>query len=278
MNDVIGLGYQGRDLAEFLAEVVDAGVQVVVDVRLTPMSRKRGFAKRALAEALSGIGVTYRHEPALGNPKANRPGFAGSARELAEARDRYAALLAAPAAREALARIAATAHTSRVGLLCFETEQQRCHRDVVLAHLAQFTTVPADAGQVSEFDLPVPCDRAGTTAAAHPSTHDTRKDRTVSQPFPADLGPHVPLLEELAALLDLADPPPPDLINRATAAIHAEIPLTAITEEIRAAGHLDATAAEEAVLQIAEHLGEPGQRWARQQRATTPTTADQPQE
>jgi hypothetical protein len=275
MNDVIGLGYQGRDLAGFLAEVADAGVQVVVDVRLTPMSRKRGFAKRALAEALSSIGVAYRHEPALGNPKVNRPGFAGSARELAAARRRYAALLAAPAAQEALARIAATAEVSRVGLLCFETEQRRCHRDVVLAQLVQLTTVSDNAGQVPGIGLPLSHGGADSAADGQPTHH--QKDRTVPQPNP-DLDPDAPLLEELAALLDLADPPPPDLLDRIKTAIHDEIPLAAITEDLSTAGLLGPTTSPaEAVLQIAEHLGEPGHRWARHQR-TTPTTANQPQE
>jgi uncharacterized protein (DUF488 family) len=146
VNRVLGVGYEGRDLAGFLAEVDAAGVEVVVDVRLTPISRKRGFSKRALASALAGIGVAYRHEPALGNPKANRPGFAGTAREWSAARGRYEALLSALAAQEALARVAEAALTARVAVLCFEADQRRCHRDVVLSRLVELSAVPEGAG------------------------------------------------------------------------------------------------------------------------------------
>jgi uncharacterized protein (DUF488 family) len=130
------MGYEGQDLPSFLAAVTVAGIEVLIDIRLNPMSRKRGFSKRALTESLAGIGVVYRHEPALGNPKTNRAGFTGPADEWSAARATYQPLLSAPAAQDALARIAETALTSRTAVLCFEADQQHCHRDVVLTQLS----------------------------------------------------------------------------------------------------------------------------------------------
>jgi uncharacterized protein (DUF488 family) len=135
-GSILGMGYEGQDLPSFLAAVTAAGIEVLIDIRLNPMSRKRGFSKRALTESLAGIGVVYRHEPALGNPKTNRPGFTGPADEWSAARARYQQLLSAPAAQDALARIAQTTLTSRTAVLCFEADQRHCHRDVVLTQLS----------------------------------------------------------------------------------------------------------------------------------------------
>ncbi|MFD0687977.1 DUF488 domain-containing protein [Actinomadura fibrosa] len=131
-----GIGYQGHDLASFLAQLSADGISLVVDVRLNPISRKRGFSKRALAEALNSVGIGYEHARPLGNPKENRAGFGGDLSELRDARRRFAEELDAPAAREWLSAIAGWATEQRVALLCFEAEQERCHRDVVAAAIA----------------------------------------------------------------------------------------------------------------------------------------------
>jgi uncharacterized protein (DUF488 family) len=133
---LIGIGYQGCELGPFLAGLARDGVGVVADVRLTPVSRKRGFSKRALAEALADAGIEYRHLPVLGNPKHNRAGFAGTEVELMEARRRYAAGLLTHQATETLALITQLAAVRRVALLCFEADQRRCHRDVIAAAIA----------------------------------------------------------------------------------------------------------------------------------------------
>lgn len=128
-----GYGYQGHDLSSFLAQLCADGVSLLVDVRLTPISRKRGFSKRALSEALASVGIEYEHARPLGNPKDNRAGFSGSREELEAARRRFSAELADPAAQEWLAMIGEWASQRRVALLCFEADQERCHRDVVAA-------------------------------------------------------------------------------------------------------------------------------------------------
>ncbi|MFI7679402.1 DUF488 family protein [Actinophytocola sp. NPDC049390] len=132
---VVGVGYEGRDAEQFVDELLAAGVDVVVDVRLTPISRKRGFSKRALAENLEAAGIRYEHLRALGNPKDNRPGFSGDADELRAALNRYSTLLADADAVAALDRVTALAASERVALLCFEAHDHRCHRQVVLSRV-----------------------------------------------------------------------------------------------------------------------------------------------
>lgn len=52
-----------------------ADVDVLVDVRLTPLSRKPGLSKLRLSDALNAARVEYLHLPALGKPRENRGGF-----------------------------------------------------------------------------------------------------------------------------------------------------------------------------------------------------------
>ena len=127
--DPVGIGYEGRNLRDFIDAVAAAGVGVVADVRLTPVSRKPGFSKRALDAALTAAGIEYIHLPALGNPKPNRAGFGGTLEERRAARARYRTLLNSGEARKALDHIAGLARQQRIAVLCFEADQRRCHRD-----------------------------------------------------------------------------------------------------------------------------------------------------
>lgn len=129
---LIGVGYEGRTLPQFVDSLTADGVTHLVDVRLTPISRKPGFSKTALAQALTAAGITYDHRPELGNPKPNRAGFGGGHDELADARRVFAEWISRPAATQALDDLAELASRTRVAVLCFEADQARCHRDVVL--------------------------------------------------------------------------------------------------------------------------------------------------
>lgn len=127
-----GVGYEGVELDEFIRRLQRAGVTLLVDVRLNPNSRKRGFGKKALTAALGDAGIAYEHLRQLGNPTWNRSGFRGDAAELAQAREAYAELLRGPAATECLDWIAQATLLRNVALMCFEADDQRCHRDVLL--------------------------------------------------------------------------------------------------------------------------------------------------
>ena len=107
--------------------VLDNSVDILVDVRLNAISRKKGFSKSALAGVLAEAGIGYRHERELGNPKDNREPFR---RGLKSARDRYVRHLgngAGPVYDE----LVALAQTVRVALLCFERDHIECHRSCI---------------------------------------------------------------------------------------------------------------------------------------------------
>jgi uncharacterized protein (DUF488 family) len=132
-----GVGYEGQSIGSFVSDLRRQGIERLVDVRLRPLSRKPGFSKSALVEALAAAGIAYEHRAELGNPKDNRAGFAGSDADRSHARAVFAQLLLRPEAVDAIEAVAAAAGRQRVAVLCFEADQDRCHRDVVLAEVAR---------------------------------------------------------------------------------------------------------------------------------------------
>jgi transcriptional regulator with XRE-family HTH domain len=129
----LGVGYEGLDQSALIRRLREDHVELVADVRLTPLSRKQGLSKKALAGALAEAKIRYVHLPALGNAKDNRAGYSDLGND--EVRQRYQQSLSSPAAREQLQSLRAFAAEHVVAVLCFEADQRLCHRDQVLAAL-----------------------------------------------------------------------------------------------------------------------------------------------
>lgn len=128
--ELVSAGYEGRTIDEFVEALVLRSVDVVADVRLNPISRKPGFSKTRLTGALAEAGISYRHFKELGNPKSNRPPFWEGRPE--EGRAVYRALLSQQPASGSLDELIALADQGSVAVLCFEHDEDRCHRKVIL--------------------------------------------------------------------------------------------------------------------------------------------------
>lgn len=130
---IIGAGYEGKDASAFVGGLAAWQIGTVVDVRLNPISRKKGLSKRALAAALEDAGISYLHLPSLGNPRDNREGFAfPGSQEAEQAHARYRSLLTEDVAETALRQVAELALTQRVAVICFEESERCCHRSLVI--------------------------------------------------------------------------------------------------------------------------------------------------
>ena len=125
---IYSVGYEGFDVEALAARLASSQVSIVVDVRLNPSSRKRGFSKKSLSAALADVGVDYEHVPELGNPVDNRDSFRRGDGE--EGRRRMRTLLE-NGSRGAVERLAERARTGRIAVLCVERERSRCHRHVI---------------------------------------------------------------------------------------------------------------------------------------------------
>jgi uncharacterized protein (DUF488 family) len=121
-------GYEGFDVASFIARLKTVGITAIVDVRKLPLSRKKGFSKTALGSHLKDAGIGYFHAPALGCPKAIRNRYREDGNWLAYTRDFRDYL----ETQEATVRqIAKFAQSSTVCLICFEADFNFCHRTYV---------------------------------------------------------------------------------------------------------------------------------------------------
>jgi uncharacterized protein (DUF488 family) len=126
---LVTVGYEGRTLDEFVQMLAASHVEVLVDVRENAVSRKPGFSKRRLGQALETAGIEYRHEPLLGNPSANRDAFRNDS--VALGKRRYLAHLD-NGSRAAFDEVVELAMARRVALLCFERDEARCHRACIV--------------------------------------------------------------------------------------------------------------------------------------------------
>jgi uncharacterized protein (DUF488 family) len=128
------IGYEGKTVDEFLVQLGEAGVELVIDVRAVAASRRPGFSKTAMAAALKERGIDYLHLRPLGTPKAGRD--AARKGRIGEMRAIYATQLETPEAELALAQADAAAGERHAALLCFEADAGGCHRAMVAERLA----------------------------------------------------------------------------------------------------------------------------------------------
>jgi uncharacterized protein (DUF488 family) len=122
------IGYEQSELALFIKLLRDRDVDIVVDVREIPLSRKPGFSKHQLSAALEKAGIDYRHVVALGAPKKLRERLrqGGSWFQYIKGYN-----LVLEKQTEAIDELVALAATRRICLLCFERNASECHRSLI---------------------------------------------------------------------------------------------------------------------------------------------------
>jgi uncharacterized protein (DUF488 family) len=132
--DAIGLLTVGHGTAseeELGSRVVDAGVDLLVDVRIGPGSRRNPHLGRAaLQEWLPAYGVAYRWEQRLGGFRKLPPDSPDVALRNTSFRA-YAAHMRTPDFVDAVDSVLAEAATRSVAVMCSETVWWRCHRRLI---------------------------------------------------------------------------------------------------------------------------------------------------
>lgn len=131
---IFTIGYEGVTQAEFLAALKDARVERVIDVRAVPNSRRPGFSKTPLRNALAEQGIDYVHLRALGTPAEGRAAArAGKTEELERI---YSGQLELPEAIAQSAQMLDLAGEKPSALLCYERDPAGCHRTLLLRSAA----------------------------------------------------------------------------------------------------------------------------------------------
>lgn len=133
--ELMTIGYEGAHLDDFIETLRLAQVRQLIDVRELPLSRKKGFSKNALRDAVEAAGITYIHVKALGDPKPGRD--AAKSGNFGEFRRIFHAHMERPETREALRGLIPIVSDGGACLLCFERNHKDCHRSILAEELSQ---------------------------------------------------------------------------------------------------------------------------------------------
>lgn len=128
------MGFTQKSARQFFAQLIDAGVRRVVDVRLNNVSQLAGFTKRAdLEYFLQQIGqIGYVHLPELAPTQELLDRYKKRRGSWADYETEFLALMAQRRIEESLSPELLDSGC----LLCSEPTPDRCHRRLVAEYLA----------------------------------------------------------------------------------------------------------------------------------------------
>jgi len=138
MKKISTIGYERASLDDFIDTLRKAEVDTLLDVRELPISRRKGFAKRALREALHDAGIEYIHEKDLGSPKWLRDDL----RKTWNYTKFFSSYNAQLNEHDDLLHDIAQRVSGHVALMCYERNPQECHRRSVADRLQEITGIP----------------------------------------------------------------------------------------------------------------------------------------
>jgi uncharacterized protein (DUF488 family) len=129
------VGHSTRSGEEFVQILLAHDVEVLVDVRTFPSSRRYPqFNKAVLAASLKKSKIAYLHEARLGGRRTPRPDSHNSAWRNAQFRG-YADHMETEEFRNGVRELLELASTKRVAVMCAEAVWWRCHRSLIADYL-----------------------------------------------------------------------------------------------------------------------------------------------
>lgn len=139
---IFTIGYEKSTIDDFVSRLTDAEIDVLVDVRELPLSRKKGFSKNGLNAAVREAGIDYLHFKALGDPKPGREAARAGNHDLFV--EIFTQHMEGEDAQSALTKLADTMKGKRVCLTCFERHHEGCHRKIVAERLSALVGAPIE--------------------------------------------------------------------------------------------------------------------------------------
>jgi uncharacterized protein (DUF488 family) len=129
------IGYEGAAIQDFVALLKHMQVDILIDIRDLPLSRKKGFSKNALKQNLEEMEIGYLHLKALGDPKAGRDAArSGNFKKFIEI---FTAHISGNEAKLSMKSIKDLAENKHVCLMCFERNHHQCHRRIVVEEISK---------------------------------------------------------------------------------------------------------------------------------------------
>lgn len=131
MRTIYTVGYQGMGITQFMTLLLQAGVEILIDVRANPVSRMVGFSRRQLAAHCQAHGIEYRNFPSLGIPSHMRRVYLPGNRSqlFALYRQRLHNTISE------MTELRAVCESKQAALLCYEADPATCHRFILAKEL-----------------------------------------------------------------------------------------------------------------------------------------------
>jgi uncharacterized protein (DUF488 family) len=128
------IGYQGSNVKGYIDALEEHNVEVLIDVREVPWSRKKGFSKASLASSLNQRGIEYIHLKSAGNPGYLRKSSSNIQECLAKYRDYVDENpVGIVDLMNELSKY--SKEKKNVCITCFERDPEECHRSIITEKL-----------------------------------------------------------------------------------------------------------------------------------------------
>ena len=129
------VGHSTRSGEEFAQILTAHNVQVLVDVRTFPGSRRYPqFNRASLSEQLASLEIRYQHEPRLGGRRAPKSDSHNTAWRNAQFRG-YADHMETEDFKSGVRELLELSSNARVAVMCAEAVWWRCHRSLISDYL-----------------------------------------------------------------------------------------------------------------------------------------------
>lgn len=135
-NPFFTIGHSNRPVAELIALLEEAAVDLLADIRAFPRSRANPqFNGPELEKDLAAAGMAYRYLPALGGRRHGRKGDSPNRLWRNESFRAYADYACSEEFRAGFQELCALAAEHRCAIMCAEVLWWRCHRRIVADYL-----------------------------------------------------------------------------------------------------------------------------------------------
>ena len=130
------VGHSTRSAEAFVSLLRENGVDLLVDVRRHPGSRRNPqFNHGELGQTLAESGIDYRHDDRLGGRRRPGPGDSPNRAWESEGFRAYADHLLSDVGQRALDELESEARERRLAAMCAEAVPWRCHRQIIADHM-----------------------------------------------------------------------------------------------------------------------------------------------
>jgi uncharacterized protein (DUF488 family) len=119
------IGYQGTNVDDFFQVLIQNEIEIIIDIREYPISRKKGFSKSALSQLAETYDILYIHFNSLGCPREIRNDYRQD-RDWDRYSRRFLSYLETKS--DEVDKLAKLVQLNNSCLLCFEANPDHCHR------------------------------------------------------------------------------------------------------------------------------------------------------